>query len=66
MNALWITIPVTLALAAFFVVAFLAAVKRGQFDDLVTPAHRILDEVDTSQSPGLKGKEKSDVGSNDA
>lgn len=66
MNALWITIPVSLALAAFFVFAFLAAVRRGQFDDLVTPAHRILDEVDTSKSPGLQGKEDSDVGSNNA
>ena len=63
MNALWITIPITLALAAFFVVAFLAAVRRGQFDDLVTPAHRVLDELDTSQSPGLQGKEDPDVGS---
>jgi cbb3-type cytochrome oxidase maturation protein len=62
-NALWITIPVSLALAAFFVVAFLAAVKRGQFDDLVTPAHRIFDESDTSQSPSLQGKEDSDVAS---
>jgi len=62
MNALWITIPVSLALAAFFVVAFLTAVRRGQFDDLVTPAHRILDEMDTSQSPSLKGKEDTDVG----
>lgn len=63
MNALWVTIPVSLLLAAFFVVAFLAAVKRGQFDDLVTPAHRILDELDTPQSPSLQGKEDTDVSS---
>lgn len=63
MNALWITIPVSLALAGFFVVAFLVAVRRGQFDDLVTPAHRVLDETDTSQPPPPKGKEDTDVGS---
>lgn len=42
MNALLITIPVSLLLAAFFVIAFIIAVRRDQFEDLVTPAHRIL------------------------
>ena len=42
MNALFITIPVSLLLVAFFVTAFIIAVKKDQFEDLVTPAHRIL------------------------
>jgi cbb3-type cytochrome oxidase maturation protein len=42
MNALYITIPVSLLLVVVFVGAFIFAVKRDQFDDLVTPAHRIL------------------------
>lgn len=53
MNALFITIPVSLLLAAFFVVAFVIAVRRDQFDDLVTPAHRILlDDEDISIETG--------------
>lgn len=42
MNALAITIPVTLLLVAVFVAAFIYAAKHDQFEDLVTPAHRIL------------------------
>jgi len=46
MNALWITIPITLLLAGFFVVAFIRAVRSDQFEDLVTPAHRMLIDDD--------------------
>lgn len=42
MNALYITIPISLLLVVFFVAAFIIAVRRDQFEDLVTPAHRIL------------------------
>jgi cbb3-type cytochrome oxidase maturation protein len=57
LNALWITIPVSLLLAAFFVVAYIIAVKRDQFDDLVTPAYRIL--VDDEPAPG--GSERKEI-----
>lgn len=40
------TMPVTFLLVTFFVVLFLVASSKGQFDDLVTPAHRILEESD--------------------
>ena len=50
MNVLMLTIPVTLLLVAFFVVAFIVAVKRDQFEDLVTPAHRMLLD-DSSEKP---------------
>ena len=40
-NALYITIPISLLLVVFFVAAFIIAVRRDQFDDLVTPAHRL-------------------------
>lgn len=47
MNALWIMIPVTLALVVAFIWSFVWAARGGQFDDLVTPAHRaLLDEND--------------------
>lgn len=63
MNLLLLTIPVSLLLAAFFVVAFIIAVKRDQFDDLVTPAHRML--IDDELPPAMDNvqrKEDADVG----
>lgn len=60
MNALAITIPVTLLLVIVFVAAFVYAVRRDQFDDLVTPAHRIL--LDDEDPPGpSERKEDSDA-----
>lgn len=61
MNALAITIPVSLLLVAFFVAAFIYAVKRDQFDDLVTPAHRMLLD-DDEVVPTTQRKELPDVG----
>jgi cbb3-type cytochrome oxidase maturation protein len=42
MSVLYIAIPVALVVALIAVVAFVAQVKSGQYDDLETPAHRIL------------------------
>jgi cbb3-type cytochrome oxidase maturation protein len=58
MNALYITIPISLLLVLFFVAAFIIAVRRDQFDDLVTPAHRILLDDD---EPNSHGKDDADV-----
>lgn len=44
MNALLILIPVSLVLLGIAVWAFFWAVDRGQFDDLDTPALRILED----------------------
>ena len=46
MSVIYVLLPVASALAVFFVVAFIWAVRRGQFDDLVTPAVRILHDDD--------------------
>lgn len=46
MNILLMLIPISLVLLAAAVGAFVWAVKRGQFDDLDTPALDILDEDD--------------------
>ena len=66
MNALAITIPVSLLLVVFFVVAFIYAVRRDQFEDLVTPAHRILlDDEEFPVGPragaSAQRKDESDV-----
>lgn len=42
MNILVLMIPMALLLGIGFVTAFLWATSKGQFDDLETPAHRIL------------------------
>lgn len=42
MNALLFLVPVALGLGVVFVILFLVAVQRGQFDDLDDPPERIL------------------------
>ncbi|KAA3600996.1 MAG: cbb3-type cytochrome oxidase assembly protein CcoS [Candidatus Scalindua sp. AMX11] len=42
MTILYVIVPIAILLVLFFVTLFLWAVKREQFDDLETPAHRIL------------------------
>ncbi|MEZ4744068.1 MAG: cbb3-type cytochrome oxidase assembly protein CcoS [Bdellovibrionota bacterium] len=42
MAILIMTIPITLLLVTFFVIAFIVATKDEQFKDLETPAHIIL------------------------
>lgn len=51
MNIVTLMIPMALLLGVGFVLAFLWATSQGQFDDLETPAHRILnDENERKQS----------------
>lgn len=54
MEVLIILVPIAIGLAALFVGGFVWAVKRGQYDDLVTPAHRILLDLDQSETKGKK------------
>ncbi len=42
MNVLYVLVPLALALGAAGVAAFRWAVRDGQFDDVETPALRIL------------------------
>ena len=42
MEILYLLIPLSLVLVAVIVVAFLWAIRSGQFDDLEGPAHRVL------------------------
>ncbi len=42
MTILYIIVPIAIILVSFFVLFFLWAVKEDQFDDLETPAHRML------------------------
>lgn len=46
MSIVFVLLPVSVVLAAVAVGAFVWSVRRGQLDDLVTPAIRILDDED--------------------
>ena len=53
MNIVYILIPVSLVLVGLAIWAFFWAVGSGQYDDLDTPALRVLsdDEEDDSEPP---------------
>ena len=51
MNILYALVPLALLLAAAGVLAFRWAVRDGQFDDVETPAIRILLDDENDQSP---------------
>jgi cbb3-type cytochrome oxidase maturation protein len=42
MSALFVVLPLALLISFGAVVAFIGAVKHGEFDDLDTPARRML------------------------
>lgn len=46
MSALFVVLPLALLVSSLAVIAFAFAVKRGEFDDLDTPARRILVDDD--------------------
>jgi cbb3-type cytochrome oxidase maturation protein len=51
MNIIYFLLPMALLLGLSFVVAFVFSSWKGQFDDLDTPAHRmLLDDEDISDS----------------
>jgi cbb3-type cytochrome oxidase maturation protein len=49
MDIIWILVPVALLMGVGFLVFFIWAAKSGQFEDLETPAVRMLFEVKTSE-----------------
>lgn len=51
MNILLLLIPISLLMLGAAVGAFVWAVRRGQFDDLDTPALDILDDHDRPAPP---------------
>ena len=46
MSVLYIVLPLALLFAGGALAAFIWAARHGQFDDLTTPAHRILHDSD--------------------
>ncbi len=54
MNIIYFLLPIALLLGGGFAVAFVIASWRGQFDDLSTPAYRML--LDDDLNVRKKGK----------
>ncbi|MBT5855180.1 cbb3-type cytochrome oxidase assembly protein CcoS [bacterium] len=54
MNIVFFLIPLSLILASIFVIGFVYSVKSGQYDDMDTPAYRVL--LDDEKEP-LTGTE---------
>jgi cbb3-type cytochrome oxidase maturation protein len=42
MSVIYLLITISIAVAAFFLIAFIKAVKSGQYDDDYTPSVRML------------------------
>jgi cbb3-type cytochrome oxidase maturation protein len=52
MSVLYLAIPVALVVALIAVIAFVVQVRNGQYDDLETPARRMLfDDVEKKEKP---------------
>ena len=51
MSVLYIVVPVALVLVGAALVAFVWAARRGQFDDVTTPAVRAIVEDDPPPAP---------------
>ncbi len=47
MDIIYLLIPISLILIVFITLAFMWAIKSGQFDDLEGPAHEILMDDDS-------------------
>lgn len=57
MTVLFVILPVALVLSAFAAAAFLWATSAGQFDDLETPAVRLLcDELKERERPPVHAR----------
>lgn len=53
MSVLYVVVPIALVLVGVAIAAFLWATRRGQFDDVATPAVRILLEDEPQRTTPL-------------
>ena len=49
MSVLYIALPVALAVALISIITFVVQVRSGQYDDLETPAQRMLFDDDSQE-----------------
>ncbi len=58
MTVLYIVLPIALLMAGGFLAAFIWCARTGQFDDVETPAMRILDSSSTKPAAGTAPESK--------
>ncbi|MES2855197.1 MAG: cbb3-type cytochrome oxidase assembly protein CcoS [Bdellovibrionota bacterium] len=58
MNIIYFLVPLALLLGTSFVVMFICSVRSGQYDDLDTPARRLLIEDETLDRNEKENREK--------
>lgn len=51
MSVLFVLVPLAILLVAIFVGAYVWGTRSGQFDDLTTPAMRVVHDDDASSTP---------------
>lgn len=57
MSVIFLVLPLAVLFSVFAVIVFFWAVSRGQFDDLTTPAVRILqDDAPLPHPSGTRGQ----------
>lgn len=57
MEIMWFLIPMALILGAIFLALFIWSTKKGQYDDMDTPALRmLLDDKNINTNPNKDGK----------
>lgn len=62
MSAIYILIPIAVALVGFAIWLFVWAVDNGQYDDLDSPAHSILfDDEDPQHKAGIAEADKDET-----
>ena len=56
MSVIYLLISVSIVVAVIFFIAFITAVRKGQYDDDYTPSVRMLfdDELKTTKSKQIK------------
>ena len=58
MDIVYILAPIALAMGVGFTYLFIRAVKSGQYDDLETPAYRMLLDDSEERERGKKDEHK--------
>ncbi|MGB2693291.1 MAG: cbb3-type cytochrome oxidase assembly protein CcoS [Thermodesulfobacteriota bacterium] len=59
MNIIFLTLGISITMALVFLVAFIWATKKGQYDDLTTPSERmLLDDYEIKETKKDEKEEK--------
>ena len=61
MSVIYILLSISITVALIFFVAFIIAVKKGQYDDSYTPSVRMLFEDELVKKPSSEKKQTKKV-----